>query len=410
MLGLYFAATSTADYVKHLDRQVHDVHCSFVPGAPVEEAENACRAALYSPYSAVFREQIWGGIPISLFAVGAFSFFIAFSLYLLMAGDQAPRRAHRFLGMAGLTPLAVSILMAVISATKLGAFCKTCTGIYVASGLLALGGVAGWVIDSRIPAGMPRQAPPPPGSPPGTPNTVVMDDGRPPRPLGTTTQMAVWLLALGLFALIPAGVYYQSVPSFAKQVTGCGKIVSAEDPKKSFLHINTGGREPVHMVVDPLCPTCKAFHQRLVSDGLLKKLDITLVLFPLDSECNWNLTTPLHPGACAVAKAVLCEEQRALQVLEWAYEEQDNLIAAAKGRDGNKAVLAAIGRRWQGLDACINDNKTTLRLDDHIRFATTNKLPVSTPQLFLGDTRLCDEDIDIGLPYALSKLAPSLVK
>ena len=107
---------------------------SFVPGAPVEEAENACRAALYSPYSALFREQIWGGIPISLFAVGAFSFFVAFSLYLLMAGDQAPRRAHRFLGMAGLTPLAVSILMAVISATKLGAFCKTCTGIYIASG------------------------------------------------------------------------------------------------------------------------------------------------------------------------------------------------------------------------------------------------------------------------------------
>jgi hypothetical protein len=93
VLGLYFGATSTGDYVKHLDRQLHDVHCSFVPGASVDSAENACKAALYSPYSAVFREQIWGGIPISLFAVGAFSFFVAFSLYLLLAGDTAPRRA-----------------------------------------------------------------------------------------------------------------------------------------------------------------------------------------------------------------------------------------------------------------------------------------------------------------------------
>src|SRR5262245_36109082 len=187
VLGLYFGATSTADYIKHLDRQVHDVHCSFVPGAPVEQAENACRTALYSPYSAVLREQIWGGIPISLFAVGAFSFFVAFSLYLVLAGDQAPRRAVRFLGMAGLTPLLVSLVMAVISATKLGAFCKTCTGIYIGSALLAIGGVAGWIIDNRQPQGMPRTPPPPAGS--GVPPTVVDQDAGPPRPLGSTTLM-----------------------------------------------------------------------------------------------------------------------------------------------------------------------------------------------------------------------------
>jgi hypothetical protein len=238
-----------------------------------------------------------------------------------------------------------------------------------------------------------------------------MADPRGARPLGTTTLMALWLLGLGLFTMVPAGVYYQTVPSYAKQVGGCGKLVSSEDPKNALLHFTAAGaKQPVIMVIDPLCPTCKAFHQRLAADGILDQLDTTLVLFPLDSECNWNLTTPLHPGACTVARAVLCDEQRALQVLEWAYDQQDELMAAAKGREGDEGVLTLIKARWPGLEACVKDDKSRLQLDEHLRFAVKNQLPVSTPQLFIGETRLCDEDLDIGLPYALGKLAPALAQ
>src|SRR5262249_19309822 len=76
-LGLVFAVYSTYDYAQHLDRQMHAVHCSFIPGAPAGTEDSACKAALFSPYSAIFRATWWGGIPISLFAVGAFSFFAA---------------------------------------------------------------------------------------------------------------------------------------------------------------------------------------------------------------------------------------------------------------------------------------------------------------------------------------------
>ena len=31
--GATFAAISTQDYAKHLDRQLHGTHCSFIPGA-----------------------------------------------------------------------------------------------------------------------------------------------------------------------------------------------------------------------------------------------------------------------------------------------------------------------------------------------------------------------------------------
>ncbi|MBW2454269.1 MAG: hypothetical protein JRI68_07155 [Deltaproteobacteria bacterium] len=404
VLGLVFSAFSTSDYLAHLDRQLHDIRCSFIPGAAAgEAAENACQAALYSSYSAVFRDHIWGGIPISLFAIGAFSFFTAFATYLLVSGRRAPRRASQFLALTGWTPVIVSIVMAVISATQLGSFCKTCVGTYVASLLVALGGTVAWWHDRKEARHGPQATPDAEGAAPGS--------APPLQKLGPASLIPTWLAFLGLFAVAPALVYHEAVPSYAKHVEGCGKLESTADPKKALLHFTpAGAKQPVFMVVDPLCATCGAFHRRLEAEGIFDQLDTTLVLFPLDSECNWNLTTPLHPGACAVSEAVLCAESRALQVLEWGYEEVEALLAAGKGKGGVERVVAKIEARWPALKGCIGKKETRMRLDEMIRFAVTNKLEVATPQLFVGTTRLCDEDSDIGLPYALRKLAPALAK
>src|SRR4051812_34226037 len=156
-LGLIFAAYSTYDYVQHLDRQMHAVHCSFIPGAPAsDDADNACKTALFSPYSALFRQTYWGGVPISLFAVGAFSFFVAFGAYVLLARDRVPRMAYAFLGVAAIGPLLASLVMFVISAVKLHTFCKLCVGIYVSSIGLAVGGAIALVLFRRLPKETPR--------------------------------------------------------------------------------------------------------------------------------------------------------------------------------------------------------------------------------------------------------------
>src|SRR5258708_18957675 len=108
LLGLLFSWYSTFDYAKPLDRRLHDIHCSLIPGAPVTDAADACRAAMYSPYSAFFKEKYWGGVPISLFAVGAFTFLLGFAMYLAISGQNAPRRAVQFFALAGLGPIAAS--------------------------------------------------------------------------------------------------------------------------------------------------------------------------------------------------------------------------------------------------------------------------------------------------------------
>ncbi len=418
LLGLTFGSLSSLDYIQHLDRQVHDIHCSYIPGLGAEQsADNACRVAMYSPYSSILREHFWGGIPISLFAVGAFGFFAAFALYLLLAGRLAPRRAVLFFAIFSVTPLLASCVMATISALKLGHFCKTCVGIYASSLVLAAAAIAGWAAVRREAA-----TPPHPGyggsldGPPyggygggsgGVAPTVV--DGEPLRSDGPLWLLGVWALALAAFASVPALLYVGALPSYGKYINSCGKLEKPAEPTDKLIHITPpGARQPATLFVDPLCPTCKAFHQRLATEGILDKLDLTLVLFPLDSECNWMLDRPVHPGSCLVSKAVLCGDHRALQVLEWAYENQDEILAAAKAGAGTANVHAMIRKQWPGLEACMDSKETRLRLDHMLRYIVNNHLPVSTPQMFLGETRLCDEDTDMGLSYTIRRLAPGL--
>jgi len=73
VVGAVFATISTYDFVQHLDRQVHNLHCSFIPGVS-HAGESGCQVAMMSPYSSVMRGRIWGGVPISLPALSVFAF------------------------------------------------------------------------------------------------------------------------------------------------------------------------------------------------------------------------------------------------------------------------------------------------------------------------------------------------
>jgi hypothetical protein len=109
-----------------------------------------------------------------------------------------------------------------------------------------------------------------------------------------------------------------------------------------------------------------------------------------------------------VTKAILCSEHRAMQVLEWSYAHQEEILTAAKAGGGAANVQHMIRERWPGLDACMESKETKMRLDRMLRYIVNNHLQVSTPQMFLGETRLCDEDTDMGLSYTIRRLAPGL--
>jgi len=391
LLGLIFAAYSTGDYAAHLDRQVHAVHCSFIPGADVSSDDaNPCKAALFSPYSALFRQSYWGGIPISLGAVGCFTFFVGLALYLLLGPARASKRSIQLLALTGIVPLGASLVMFGISLTQLHAFCKLCVGVYTSSALVALSGLLAW----RATAAEAR-------------------DKESARPGGTLAVLGVGVLAFGVASLLPAMVYASSLPDYRPYLTSCGALAHATEPHNALVKIPTASpKRAVLLFEDPLCPTCKAFHERLVTEGILDHLDITLSLFPLDTDCNWMLDRSLHPGACVLSKAVICGKDRSRQVLEWAYANQEDLRPL--GKKGGKALEDAIVKQFGAdLGACIDDKATAVKLNQELQFAASNHVPVSTPQMYLkeGDKlgRVCDEDTDLGLKYAMGQLAPEVV-
>jgi uncharacterized membrane protein len=324
VLGIVFAGYSTYDYAQQLDRQVHAVHCSFIPGAPVStDADNPCKTALFSPYSAIMRATYWGGVPISLFGLGAFAFFVGFAAYLWAGDRRLPRSAYPTFVALAFGPVAASIVMFAISMTHLHVLCKLCVGIYASSFLLLVFAVLGMrahTLEGRAAGG----------------------DGA---GTGWWTPVAS-LVALGVCALAPAVVYVGLLPDYRPLLDKCGKLVTTSDPHHGLLKIPTAhATRAVTLFEDPLCPTCKAFHERLVDEGMFEQLDVTLAMFPLDSECNWMLDRSLHPGACVLAKAVICGgNQKARAVLEWAYDQQESLREL--GKQGAGPLTGKIAERW----------------------------------------------------------------
>ena len=409
-LGLVFAAVSTYDFVQHLDRQVHSLHCSFILGAS-HTGESGCQVAMMSPYSSVLRGQVWGGVPISLPAMSVFAFLMLLSADLLLTRRKDDPRATGFLALATALPAATSLVMLVISLTQLGTACKLCVGIYLASAACLVGGIAQW---RQAVAGRRSGEVPVPG-PHGEPAFVgrarsssgarlVAIDGEP-----ASTGFLATAFAIGVgFVALPVALYLAMAPDHSRFIGTCEALPRPDDSYGVMVRMARGGAggapapAPAIEVLDPLCPACKAFEQRLAGSGLAPRLDRKAVLFPLDNTCNWMVTEATHPGACTVSEAVLCAGERAPEVIAWAFEVQDRIRSEARADPG--AAARIVKQKFPELASCVGSPEARSRLNKSLRWIVANNIRVLTPQLFIDKVKLCDEDVDLGLEYMLSNM------
>jgi hypothetical protein len=210
---------------------------------------------------------------------------------------------------------------------------------------------------------------------------------------------------------VPVVCYLLALPDYKPRLTQCGALPAPADASvKSLVKVTTlRPARPATLFVDPLCPTCKGLHDRLDTEGALENLDLSIVLFPLDSACNWMVDRSVHPGACLLARTVLCSESQAREALEWVYKNQEELTRL--GKQGEPQLKAAVRARFGAtIESCLEARKTKVRLNTILQYAVANRVPVSTPQLYLGDRRVCDEDTDLGLRYTLTQLAPEVLR
>ncbi|MDC0667885.1 vitamin K epoxide reductase/DsbA family protein [Nannocystis radixulma] len=397
LAGFVFASASTLDFVQHLDRQVHELHCSFAPGLIAPDKESTgCQVTLLSPYSSIMRTSLWGGIPISLPAMAVFA-FLAFRAIELLAAEASRRRTAAAIALATTAvPVLASVIMGYLAFTQLHAACKLCIGIYFSSGaalVMAVGALRAARAEAAAPVGtvsaQPGQAPAA-SAPPVEPDNAKM-----------------WLAAAGqafAFVTVPVVVYALLVPDYSRYIGTCGALARPDDPYAVMVPLGpTGDGAPAIEVFDPLCPSCRAFEERLRASGQDRLLRRQGVMFPLDSECNWMVPASLHPGACRVSKAVLCAATvpgvGPDAVVQWAFEQQEELLAAGKqDLDGVSRMIAA---RFPELGACIKSAETEAKLNKSLRWTVKNQLPVMTPQLYVAGVKLCDEDSDLGMDFTL---------
>jgi uncharacterized membrane protein len=380
-LGVAFSAVSAYDFVAHLDRQVHSITCSFIPGLGEAGTGNTsgCYTVMMSPFSSVLRDTTWGGVPIALPSLSVFAFLFFFGVALLLKKNAELRPAHLAFGIAAaLLPAIVSIVYWLIAVNVVGAVCKNCVGIYVASFGALIAAVAAFVVSVRKPK-------------PETPDAT---------PWGF---YALSFIEGVLFVAVPLVVFLAMKPAYTAEMARCGELMHPEDKYdvRVALHRNPGGAQAIELV-DPLCPACKAFRDRLAASGLIDRLDLEGVVFPLDKTCNWMVSETLHAGSCTVSEAVLCAGDRAEEVLNWSLDNQDELrrIAAADP----KALTAKIKAQFPFVAECVGKPAIRTKINRSLRWIISNSSRVMTPQLFVRGVKLCDEDSDLGLEFALNRL------
>lgn len=385
LIGLAFASVSTFDFAQHLDRQVHDLHCSFIPGqrtATTEGAAAGCQVTLMSPYSSMLRATVWGGIPISLPAMAVFAFLAFRGLDLLGREGLARRRAAGFLFAASAIPVIASAVMGAIAMVELEAACKLCIGIYGASlvTFLAAGLAFASIRKAELPEGHEQTGP-------------------------------IWwvgIAQLGVFVAVPVLVYVMMMPDYSRYVGTCGKLADTEDKGGIMVPLDGNDSAPVAIeVFDPLCPSCRAFDKRLAAAGLDARMHRKAVLFPLDDTCNWMVEGAMHPGACTISEAILCADANkqgpsAQQVIAWAFENQERVRESAKSDPA--AARTMVTQQFPALGACVGSAEVQQRLNKSLRWAVAHSIPVLTPQLYVDGTKLCPEDTDLGLEYSLTGL------
>ncbi len=389
--GLLFAAVSTYDFVQHLDRQLHGIHCSFIPGLGALDStgSSGCATALMSPYSSVFRGTIWGGIPVALAGMAVFAFLLYRGVDLLLAGQQTHQRATQHLVLFSLVPVLTSIVMGAIAIFELGELCKLCVGIYAAS-FVALGAAVWAWTNARAAARMAAIT-----------GDEIEDGEWPPRSPGR--HLVVAAAQATIFVALPLAAYMVVVPDASAYIGSCGSLVKADDPYGVLLSLddNEGGI-PMIEVLDPLCPACRGFEARFDASGKSGLVHRRGLLFPLDDSCNWMVSSALHPGACDISAAVLCADDRAVEVIDWAFENQVTIREAA-ATDAT-AARDMVTARFPELAKCVGSSKARSRLNRSMRWAVANQLPVMMPQVFIDGVKLCDEDTDLGLDFALERM------
>ena len=138
---------------------------------------------------------------------------------------------------------------------------------------------------------------------------------------------------------------------------------------------------------DFLCPYCRniasAFAAYLPQSG--NRVVVYFKNYPLDRDCNSNVSRTVHPGACALALGAICAQE---QGKFWPYH--DRVFSGPPANPGPSdvvALAAGAGLDAAALNTCLQGPAARARLAAEIEEAKAAKVD-ATPTLFINGRKL----------------------
>lgn len=309
----------------------------------------SCDAVSASNFSAV------AGIPVA-WAASVFYAAMAWVAWRALSGRRTaiPRSPALALVAGGTFASALSVVLAVVSARAIGAFCPLCLALYACNvALLVLGVLAirrgGETLGQAVAAECTN--------------------------LGRNVGKTIATVVVGA-ALLGAPPLVRSARPEANRAQLTDLCAYVEGKRAS------GDRSDTRLVVytDYQCPFCRKADSALAKLRAAERVTVTTRHYPLDQACNQKLRRTVHDGACRQAAAVICAQGRG--------DELGRLIFESGAKDPSSLARLAggLGMEAASFEACLGSSATGKRLAADIEAAKGDDVR-GTPTIFVDGRR-----------------------
>ncbi|MEB2285668.1 MAG: hypothetical protein B6D46_08915 [Polyangiaceae bacterium UTPRO1] len=349
----------------YLHARLAAAHGAYTSFCHVNATVN-CDAVLMSPYGVLL------GVPMAAWGLASYA-TLGFLLHRRRRSVAGARAQASLLALGfAFWNLAVAIYMAGISMFVIGKVCLLCVATYL---LVIVIAVLAW----RLAA------------------IDLAPSGRPvltaPRALGGAGAIAAGILAIAAlhFAARPisgASMTADEVKTRDREFYDWYTTLPVMRDLPASTHSKGPADAPLTIIEfsDFECPACGMAFRDLhdLSARHPERVRIVFHHFPLDSECNPNVTTRMHRFACQAAVAAECA---ARSDKFWEYHDLLFRGQDALGREDLIAKAAALGIPADGFAACLDDPTMRARVVDDANAG--GKLGVkSTPTLIINGRKV----------------------
>ena len=303
-----------------------------------------CDTVLLSPYGSL------AGVPLAVFGMWFYglSALVAASVFRNRRA-RFPRSAPTVLLVMSALASVLSVALAVVSVAALRALCIVCGALYgVNIAMLAVSFAAVHASGIGVSPSISAEW-----------NFWKTQSG------AAAAWWAKAFAALAVLAVAPRAM-------LAKPEL-CNAILAAKD----------GRSGPVALIVysDFQCPRCKTLHSELRSLRLSPTVSIVARHYPLDRECNQDISTTMHVGSCLQARAAICAGEQGL------YDDYSDRLFAEGPSDESalRRLAVSLGLDLSRFEACLASEKTAEALQADIEAAIAAGIE-GTPSILVNGT------------------------